>query len=206
MALNINLDIIMKRPIEQKILILVGVLVFIFLIYLWLGYLPKRKELALQEGELKKQETKLNQLKGIASDLPKFKEEVQKLEERLKEALVKLPNKAEIPSFLLDISNQGKEAGLEFNLFKPKSEVKKGLYAEVPVEVKVKGTYHEIGTFFDRVSKLPRIVNIRDIKLGGAKESGGRWVLESAFEAVIFRFLEEGEVQKGVVKGGAVKK
>lgn len=205
MALNLNLDVIMKRPLEQKLLILVSILVFIFLLYLWLGYLPKRKTLALHEGELKKQETKLNQLKGIASDLPKFREEVQKLEDRLNEALIKLPNKSEVPGFLLDISNQGKEVGLEFNLFKPKAEVKKGLYAEVPVEVKIKGTYHEIGTFFDRVSKLPRIVNIRDIKLGGAKDTGGRWVLESGFEAVIFRFLEEGERQ-GEAKSGTGKK
>ncbi len=205
MALNLNLDVIMKRPAEQKLLILAGILVFIFLIYIWLGYLPKRKILAVQEGELKKHETKLNQLKGIASDLPKFKEEVQKLEDRLKEALVKLPNKSEIPAFLLDISNQGKEVGLEFNQFKPKSEVRKGLYAEVPVDVKVKGTYHEIGTFFDRVSKLPRIVNIRDIKLGGAKDVAGRWVLESGFDAVIFRFLEEGEIQ-GETKSGTGKK
>lgn len=205
MALNINIDIIMKRPVEQKILILAGVLIFIFLLYIWLGYLPKRKELAMQEGELNKQVTKLNQLKGIASDLPKFREEVQKLEERLKEALVKLPNKSEIPSFLLDVSNQGKEVGLEFALFKPKSEVRKGLYAEVPVDVKVRGTYHELGTFFDRVSKLPRIVNIRDIKVGGAKDIGGRWVLESGFDAVIFRFVEEGETQ-GEVKSGTPKK
>lgn len=205
MAMNLNLDLIMKRPLEQKLLILAGVLIFIFLIYLWLGYLPKRKTLALVEGNLQQQETKLNQLKGIASDLPKFKEEVQKLEEQLKEALVKLPNKSEVPGFLLDISNQGKEVGLEFNLFKPKSEVKKGLYAEVPVDVKVKGTYHELGTFFDRISKLPRIVNIRDIKLGGAKDMGGRWVLESGFEAVIFRFLEETERQ-GETKSGTRKK
>jgi type IV pilus assembly protein PilO len=205
MAMNLNLDVIMKRPVEQKLLILAGILVFIFLLYLWLGYLPKRKDLAAQEGELKKQETKLNQLKGIASDLPKFKEEVQKLEDRLKEALIKLPNKSEVPGFLLDISNQGKEVGLEFNLFKPKSEVRKGLYAEVPVDVKINGSYHEIGTFFDRVSKLPRIVNIRDIKLGGAKDSGGRWILDSSFEAVIFRFLEEGEI-KGEEKSGTKTK
>lgn len=205
MALNLNLDLIMKRPLEQKLLILAGVLVFIFLLYIWLGYLPKRKALTVQEGELKKQETKLNQLKGISSDLPKFKEEVQKLEDRLREALVKLPNKTEVPGFLLDISNQGKEVGLEFNLFKPKTEVRKGLYAEVPVDVKVKGSYHEIGTFFDRISTLPRIVNIRDIKLGGAKDTGGRWVIESSFDAVIFRFLEEGELQ-GETKSGTGKK
>jgi len=205
MAVNLNIDIIMKRPMEQKILILVGILVFIFLLYLWLGYLPKRKELTMQENELKKVETKLNQLKSIASDLPKFKEEVQKLEDRLKEALVKLPNKSEVPSFLLDISNQGREVGLEFNLFKPKTEVAKGLYAELPVDVKVKGTYHEIGTFFDRVSKLPRIVNLREIKMGGAKDVGGRWVIESQFDAVIFRFLEESE-KKGEVKSEPGKK
>ncbi len=205
MALNLNLDVIMKRPTEQKLLILAGILVFIFLIYIWLGYLPKRKILAHEEGELTKQETTLNQLKRIASDLPKFREEVQKLEERLKEALIKLPNKSEIPAFLLDISNQGKEVGLEFSQFKPKSEVKKGLYAEVPVDIKVRGSYHEIGTFFDRVSRLPRIVNIRDITLGGAKDVAGRWVLESGFNAVIFRFLEEGEIQ-GETKSGTVKK
>ncbi|HEY4715849.1 MAG TPA: type 4a pilus biogenesis protein PilO [bacterium] len=206
MAANINIDVIMKRPLEQKILILAGALVSVFLLYLWLGYLPKTKDLSNVEKQLSTHEAKLNQLKAIAGDLPRFKEEVEKLEKRLQEALVRLPNKSEIPTFLLDISNQGKEVGLQFNLFKPKGESSKGLYAEVPVEVKVNGTYHEIGTFFDRLSRLPRIVNVRDITLGGLKDIGGRWVLESAFTTVTFRFIEDTEQAKGVDKSGIQRK
>jgi len=90
MAANINIDVIMKRPLEQKILILAGALVSVFLLYLWLGYLPKTKDLSNVEKQLSTHEAKLNQLKAIAGDLPRFKEEVEKLEKRLQEALVRL--------------------------------------------------------------------------------------------------------------------
>jgi len=74
-----------------------------------------------------------------------------------------LPDKKEIPSLLTSISEAGKEAGLEFLLFQPISEINKDFYAEIPVSIKVAGNYHNVGLFFDNVSRLFRIVNIKDI-------------------------------------------
>ena len=82
-------------------------------------------------------------------------------------------------------------SGLESNTFAPKPEVKKNVYAEIPIDMKVYGTYYDLARFFDRVSKLPRIVNIRDLNLSQDKNksTGEKIVLSAAFTPVTFRLL-----------------
>ena len=86
----------------------------------------------------------------------------------------------------------GRDAGLDFLLFQPKPETAMEFYAEIPVDITVSGTYHQVAVFFDKVSNLPRIVNIRNIKMApaGQKESGG--ILTTACQAVTYKFIESG--------------
>jgi type IV pilus assembly protein PilO len=83
---------------------------------------------------------------------------------------------------------------LEFLLFRPGTPVRKGFYAEVPIEIRLLGDYHALGSFLDRVSKLERIVNVADIKIGplpGQQQRGGR-TITADFKATTFTFLEKG--------------
>ena len=100
-----------------------------------------------------------------------------------------LPEKKEIPSLLTGISRAGKDVGLEFLLFQPAAEIKdkKKFYAEIPVSIKVKGSFHNIVMFFDKVARLFRVVNITDIKMSG---KGGTRILDTSCKAITYRFIE----------------
>jgi type IV pilus assembly protein PilO len=118
-----------------------------------------------------KLENELNNSRAIARDLQKYSEQVAKLNEELKDALTQLPNEKEIPEILKTISSLGKESNLEFTLFKPKPEQPQQFFANVPIDLVAFGNYHNVGIFFDKVSKLPRIINVVDFNLTKPKDS-----------------------------------
>lgn len=195
MAINITADSLLKLPPKHKAYILAGVLALISGIYWYLAYNPKSTELSGLKTRLEQLQTELNESKTIAADLPRFRAEVERLNDELKKALLELPDKKEIPTLLTNISALGIESGLEFMRFKPMSEIPSGFYARVPVEISLKGTYHEVATFFDKVSKLSRIVNISNISMSGAKLEGGKVILSTPCLATTYRFIE-GEIAK----------
>jgi len=108
-----------------------------------------------------------------------------------------LPETKEIPSLLSSISQSGQDAGLEFVLFEPKAEVKKDFYAEIPVSIKVTGSYHNIATFFDNVSRLYRIVNIQNIEMKSGKNDTS---LDTSCTAVTYKFVETTTAASGANK------
>jgi type IV pilus assembly protein PilO len=86
--------------------------------------------------------------------------------------LRQLPDKTEVPDLLVDVSQTGLAAGLEFKLFKPLGEVPREFYAELPISIEVEGKYHEFGEFISGIAALPRIVTIHDISIVPLKEKG----------------------------------
>jgi len=123
-----------------------------------------------------------------------LEEEIKGLEKQLEAALVKLPEEKEIPKLLTQVNTLGLQSGLDFLLFRPAAPVKKGFYAEVPIDIRVEGEYHSLGTFLDRVSKLERIVNVADLRLSplpAQKQQLGR-TISADFKATTFTFLEKG--------------
>ena len=107
----------------------------------------------------------------------------------LKKAMRLLPDKKELPQLLDGITSAGKLAGLDFLLFQPGKEVNKGFYAEIPVVIKVTGLYHDVAVFFDKVSKLPRIVNIGEVKIK-SEDRGDSNILTTSCIAKTYRFIE----------------
>ena len=149
------------------------------------------------------------ELRKLVADLPRFEKELAGLEEQFKDALNLLPNTREIPSLLTNISNLAGESGLEIMLFQPKAEVPENFYAQIPVEMKIIGQYHEVGLFFDRISKLPRIVNILDIaidKKAPSKKGTDARILNASFKAVTYKFIEAQKDQDAKGKKGSKKK
>jgi type IV pilus assembly protein PilO len=114
-----------------------------------------------------------------------------------------LPEKEEIPSLLAGISQAGKDAGLDFLLFQPKPESPKDFYAEIPVDISVSGSYHQVAVFLDKVANLPRIVNIRDIKMALQSKQGESNELTTVCQAVTYKFIEQAPAQP---KKGRTKK
>jgi len=127
----------------------------------------------------------------IADELPKFKKEMEELNNQLKEALAALPNEKEIANLLESISDAAKTARLDVLTFKPGKETPKGFYAELTIDMKVEGGYGSIISFFEKVAGLPRIVNINALNISSGKEARGDIMLSATFLATTFKFLPQ---------------
>ena len=200
---NINVDSIVKLPRVQKIAILVGAVVVLIGLYWFLLYKGHSEKLDAQRTILTKKQQELNEQKVILANLPKFREETEVMKAKRQVALKQLPNKKDIDKLLKDISYHAIESGLEILLFKPAKEVKKNFYAEIPVELKLSGTYHDFGLFFEKIANLSRIVNVADLEMEKIKEKGKevrvRNLLEASCKAKTYKFIEQkagGEAKK----------
>jgi len=170
----LTMDSILKLSKSKKIIMLVGILVVISGLYYQSFFSPRQEQLKILDGDLSKLLKELNESKAITRDYQKFKEQVAKLNEELTNALTQLPNEKEIPEILKTITSLGKESNLEFALFRPKAEEPQQFYANVPIELTVSGNYHNTGIFFDKVGKLPRIINVVDFNMTRVKEVKGK--------------------------------
>jgi type IV pilus assembly protein PilO len=207
----ITLNTFVKLPKSQKVLFLTIILAVIVGLYAYLFYLPASAEIEKKKVDMGKLETQLRELRTVAENMKRFQADSARLREEVELAMAQLPTSKEIPSLLANISNLGKEAGLEFILFRPAPEVTQEFLALIPVEIKVKGTYTDVAIFFDRVSKMPRIVNISGVSMEGAKEVFGRWEITTSCTATTFKFIEKAttdlakdkkvEDKKGVLPG-----
>jgi len=181
---------------SKKLLILVGTVAFLLAVYLWLFLVPLYNEMGSLNGTLTKLLNQKGEQEAIVEDLELFKAEYLRLQEALNTVIAQLPNKKEIPSLLENISNLGRECGLELTLFKPDKEVPKDFYAEVPVDIKLVGGFPDIATFFYRIAKLPRIVTISTIEITIPKDKQAGPLLDAACRATTYRFLEKDERQE----------
>jgi type IV pilus assembly protein PilO len=178
----------LSRP--QRIGIYAGVLVVIIAISVWLSFWPKTEEIGKLEKQLAQVQAELDKAKKNASELNDWRNQMKKKEAQYKTVMRALPENEEIPTLLEAVSQAGKDAGLEFVLFQPKPESAKGFYAEIPVDINVSGTYHEVAGFFDRVSNLKRIVNIRNIKMTPQSGKDSSNDLTTVCQAVTYKFIE----------------
>lgn len=185
-----RLEKVLKLPLYQRLLILVALMLVIAGLFVYLIYLPMREELAGLRQKDASLQSKIQEDQRIADNLPQFKAEFEKMEALLNDALTELPNEKEIPNLLTSITALAKESGLNVTLFKPGAEKPMGFYAEVPVELKMVGSFHEVALFSDAVAKLPRIVNINNLTLASPKDDGGRVLLAVNCLATTFRFIE----------------
>ncbi|GFO63900.1 type 4a pilus biogenesis protein PilO [Geomonas paludis] len=188
-----QIEKLLKLPTKEKVALLILLLALEGAGLYYGLHRPRLQELdtlKTQQQELQKQ---IDENRRIANNLPRFKAEYEQLKRDLDSALTELPNQKEIPSLLTSISNSGKGAGLEFLLFRPKPEVPKDFYAEVPVDISVSGTFYNVADFFVAVGKLPRIVNITNVNVTEIKEAAGRTIMKVNCLATTFRFLDPKE-------------
>ena len=196
----LTMDSILKLPRSKKILILVVILGAMTGLYFHTFFSPRQEELKGFKNDLNKLVKELNESKAITRDHQKFKEQIAKLNEELRNALTQLPNEKEIPEILKNITSLGKESNLEFTLFRPKAEEPQQFYAKVPIELTVLGSYHQTGIFFDKVSKLPRIINVVDFNMTRGKDIKGKGETEILVKTSClvntYRFIEKKSEEK----------
>ena len=180
-------------PLDKKIKIgiVVAAVVIPIVLFYFLSYKPgieKKTGLTMQIASARADLTKA---KKAAKELPKYQAEVEKTQKEFEEVAVVLPKTKEIPDLLRNISDLGKGAGLDFLSFKPGGEIPKDFYAEIPVDISIKGPYHNMGFFLDQVSKLNRIVAVNNIKMGSPKKDGSEMLLNSNCRLVTYRFTDK---------------
>ncbi|MFA7402915.1 MAG: type 4a pilus biogenesis protein PilO [Pelobacteraceae bacterium] len=193
--MNPNVEKILKLPTKQKIIILVVLSVIEAAALVWFLYLPKINELDGLKAELTKLQGEINEKTRIANNLPKLQAEYEQLNKELALALTELPNSKEIPSLLTSITALGKGAGLDFLTFRPKPEIPKDFYADVPVDIIVSGSYFSVANFFAAVANLPRIVNIANVTFSDVKSVNNRMMTKVTCLATTFRFLDKKEIK-----------
>jgi type IV pilus assembly protein PilO len=125
-----------------------------------------------------------------AANLKLYKGQIEEMRRSFGAMLRQLPSKTEVPSLIVDISQTGLASGLEIDLFKPGSELRKDFYAEKPIQLRVRGNYHEFGKFASGIAALPRIVTLHNIALSPGKD-GELMTMEAT--AKTYRYLEDGE-------------
>ena len=167
----------------------------IIVIFLLVGFLGWQYDLKNMEGKVELAKRKEIELRNSfefkqqkAANLPALKQQLKDIEETFGDLLKRLPSRSEIGELLVDISQQGLGAGLEFELFKPGDEQPRDFYAEVPIEIKVIGSYHQFGNFISGVSDLPRIVTNNKLVIYRDKNEG-EMILETV--AKTYRYLDD---------------
>ncbi len=165
-----------------------ALLILPLVLFFFLFYQPKNNEI---ESLTQKKNTAMQELqkaKDIAATLDKHRAEMARVEEQFNETSVLFPKEKEIPRLLTDISAEGQSAGLEFLTFKPSVPIPKDFYSEIPIDIQVRGPYHNMGSFLDNVSKLNRIVTVSNIKISAPSKSEGEILLNSTCRLVTYQF------------------
>ena len=188
-------DKALKLPVAQKVLAVAGLnLAFIYLVYSAM-ISPKYAEAGVLRGELDSLAQQVIHNRMIVADIPRFEQEKVDLEKSLEKAIEQLPNEKDIDELLERIAEAGRTSGLKIKLFRPKREVPEGLYARVPVDMSVDGSYESLYAFFEKVSRFERIVNLGSLNLKtiGKEMLAADPKLESRFVVTTFMFIAEDE-------------
>ncbi len=205
MAIDLNIDFselgkidpndVSKWPVALKAIVILLLSIGVLGAGYWFD--TQDQIAALEVAEKKEQELKdLFKVKqGKAANLNAYKAQMDEMKLSFGAMLRQLPSKTEVAELLVDVSKTGLQNGLEFDLFRPESEVPAEFYAELPIKVRVAGNYHEFGTFVSDLAELPRIVTLHDFKItpNSSAKIGGDDALIMEATAKTYRYIEEEE-------------
>jgi type IV pilus assembly protein PilO len=159
----------------------------------WNEQRPRLQQFAAEEQKLK-QEFRDKHAKAV--NLEQYKQQLKDIERSFGALLRQLPGKTEVPSLLVDISQTGLAAGLQEKLFQPQPELRKDFYAELPIKIRLTGSYHQLGEFVSGIAALPRIVTLHDIDIKpDSKDAYDQLSLE--LTAKTYRYMDEDEIAAG---------
>lgn len=170
---------------------------FYFLVYD--NQMPRLERAQVEEIELR---SSFEQKQKKAANFDAYKEQLEDIETSFGTMLRQLPGQTEIPNLLVDISQTGLAAGLQEELFQPDEEIQKDFYAEKPIKIRLKGSYHEFGNFVSEIAALPRIVTLHDIEIVPQRNNEtGTDELTLIVTAKTYRYLEDEEQEAADTAG-----
>jgi type IV pilus assembly protein PilO len=193
------LDQFFDFPLTRRVLIYGLIALLLTAAYYFFLHLPSANLLVEKQTKIETLEGEKVKLLATLKGRETLKAEIAKIDAQFQEVTKQLPESKEIPDLLRQVSNMGRDSGLEITLFRQPGENIKELYADVPVEMAVRGGYHQLALFFEKVRQLDRIVNIGDIGLKNPQMLEGRLQVEASFSATTYRFLtaeEQAQIAK----------
>lgn len=173
-----------KMPV--RLVILIGTVVIFIGLFVYLVYLPKTEEIRVIKEEITSLNQKISQAKIKSKDKEKLQAEMKQVDMELKEALKLLPNTKEIPNLLRKVTELGNESNLDFRTFRPRKEVAHEFYYEIPVSIEIRGEFHNVAVFFDKIGHMERIMNIHNVSMKPVSERST--TLITTCDAVTYRF------------------
>ena len=189
---NLNLRNVGGWPALPKILLLTGIVVVILALGYFLDWKDQWETLESAQAEEGKLKVQYTEKKAKAINFELYAQQLSEVEQSFGALVKQLPNRSEIDALLTDINQAGLGRGLQFELFRPAAQEKMAeFYAELPIRLRITGTYHDMGAFASDIAQLPRIVTLNDIAITNDK---GNLVLDA--DAKTFRYLDEEEIAK----------
>ncbi|HJW04151.1 MAG TPA: type 4a pilus biogenesis protein PilO [Azospira sp.] len=201
---NLNPKDVGSWPFAPKLAALVGVFIGILVAGWWFVWNDQLEVLETRHQEEAKLKDEYLNKKQQAINLDLYTQQLNEIDRSFGALLKQLPSKTEVEALLVEINQAGLGRGLAFELFRPGAEAAKDFYAELPITVRLTGSYHDFGAFAEDIGKLPRIVTLNNIAISQQAKDGS---LTLDAVAKTFRYLDEEEVakQKKAAQAGAKK-
>lgn len=180
-------------PLVPKITALLGVFAALLAAGWWFVWQDQLDALELKRNEETRLKEEFLSKKQQAVNLELHKQQLNEIDRSFGALLKQLPNKAEVESLLVEINQSGMGRGLQFELFKPGAEIVKDFYAELPISVRLTGSYHDFGAFAGDIGRLSRIVTLNNLSIA-SQQKDGTMVLDAVTKT--FRYLDEEELAR----------
>ncbi|MDH4161950.1 MAG: type 4a pilus biogenesis protein PilO [Nitrospirota bacterium] len=196
------LEKIQKIPTKTRAIAFGVVTALVTILFIWQVHIPKTSEIGKLDTEIAGLEATMRDNDAKIKKLDMLKAKVKELQEKLKVLTKQLPPESEVSGLLREIQNLVNKAGLTLKLWKPDKRKPgcSGMCEEIPISLKLLGGYHNVAMFYDSVSKLTRIVNIANVKMGGAKVgNSGLMEIEIDCTAMTFAATEKKMEEKTAV-------
>lgn len=182
-----------ELPFHKRFLILIIILSAFFGLFYYFIYKPEKDEVTKLQSQLKKLNQQIIQKKKVVKNIKQFKREFAQIKNDLDASLQQLPDKEMIDTILMNIARFERQENLESILFKPKKEIRRDFFAVVPIQIQIRGTYRQIGKFFEDVANLPRIVNVKEYKFTNPIDKGGVVLITADCAIETYRYIPNKE-------------
>ena len=190
---NLNPKDVGAWPVVPRVTVLLGLFAVILIAGWWFLWSDQLDALTERQQEELKLRDEYVAKKTQAVNLDLYTQQLNEIDRSFGALLKQLPNKAEVESLLIEINQSGMGRGLQFELFKPGQEIVKDFYAELPINVRLTGSYHDFGAFAGDIGKLSRIVTLNNISITANPQSkDGSLVMDAVTKT--FRYLDDEEL------------
>ena len=190
---NLNPQDVGTWPLAPRLATLVGLFILILVGGWWFLWNEQLETLTAREQEEVKLKDEFIAKKTQAANLDLYRQQLNEIDRSFGALLRQLPSKSEVEALLVEVNQSGMGRGLQFELFKPNQEIVKDFYAELPINVKLTGQYHDFGAFAADIARLSRIVTLNNISItGSAQAKDGALAMDAV--AKTFRYLDEEEL------------